>query len=495
MTDSLKLKQGDQAEQQALMPATFLAEIEANSFPDAVCLLDGRAGAEVTYGQLAHDVKVAAKVFEADKRRLAFLYATSSVDTVIAYLALIHAGHAVYLVGDGTDETALTQAVDLYAPDIVVGAKYSLPKDYVGTSEQRIPHVAFRRTENNRALHPHLTLLLGTSGSTGSCKLVRLSYRNVISNAHAIKQYLGISSSDRAITMLPLSYSYGLSVLHSHLVAGASIVLNQDPVVTREFWQAFNQRSCTSLAGVPYTHQTLLKLGIYRRAQQSLRYVTQAGGRMDVDTTREIHTLLSQRSIPLIVMYGQTEATARISYLPPEQLPVRVGSIGRAIPGGELTIVDESGTSRGVREIGEVLYRGPNVMMGYAESPTDLSRGDELSGVLRTGDLGDCDEEGFLFLTGRMKRIAKVLGLRISLDEVEAFLAATCLTAVVESHDKIRCFCEINADLNTDIDLAQLQKTVSEKLGLATDYVDLQAIATIPRTANGKFDYPKLEAL
>ena len=484
-------KQDCQAEPKALGPGAFLGEIEANATPDAVCLLDGRAGAEVTYGQVAHDVREATKVLEADTRKVAFLYATSSVDTVIAYLALIHAGHVVYLIGEGTDEAALTQALEMYAPDIIVGAKHSLPKGYAVKSSQLAAPVAFNRGAINRDLDPNLALLLGTSGSTGSCKLVRLSYRNVISNAQAIRKYLGITSSDRAITMLPLSYSYGLSVLHSHLLAGASVVLNQEPVVTREFWQAFNQRSCTSLAGVPYTHQTLLKLGIYRRPPQSLRYVTQAGGRMDPETTREIHTLLSQRSIPLFVMYGQTEATARISYLPPEQLPERVGSIGRAIPGGELSIVDETGVSRSVHEVGEVLYRGPNVMMGYAESPLDLSRGDDLSGVLRTGDLGYYDEDGYLFLTGRIKRIAKVLGLRISLDEVEAFLATTCLAAVVESHDKIRCFCEIHGDL----DPVQLQTLVSEKLGLASDYVDIQSVAEIPRTANGKFDYPKLEAL
>jgi len=459
--------------------------------PAAPCLIDGATGTAQTYGDVLQSITNYSQSFAADSKRLAFLVAANTIDSVLAYLTLLDRGYAIYLSNQDSDPAILSDAIERYKPDILAGFDSISLGDYeIQQSGLALP-VARRRTDTATELHPDLAILLSTSGTTGSCKFVRLSHTNILANARSIATYLGLTPSDRAITMLPLAYSYGLSVLHSHLVSGASIVLSQDPIVTREFWQAFNRSSCTSLVGVPYTHQTLLKLGIFRRPPKSLRYVTQAGGRLDPALALEIHTLLAPHSIPFFVMYGQTEATARIAYLAPDQLPHKVGSIGKAIPGGELSIINELGESTEAHTTGEVVYRGTNVMMGYAESPADLSRGNDQGGVLRTGDLGFFDQDGFFFLTGRMKRIAKILGMRINLDEVEALLGALCPMAAVEVNDAIHCF--YREDSGCDIE--QMRSFITAKLNLPSDYIAFRPIQEIPRLANGKCDYQTLATL
>lgn len=469
----------------------LLEAIKANASLDAPCLIDAAAGTSLTYGQLLHEVREAARIFEAKERKLAFLVARNTVDSVLVYLALLQAGHTVCLWSEGTDTEALQASVDLYAPHFIAGVTKLPAKHYTSMNACGEISVAVRRDDTNLEINDNTAILLTTSGSTGSSKLVRLSHKNIVANALSIKRYLKLTPTERAITMLPLSYSYGLSVLNSHLVSGASIVLNQEPVVSREFWRTFKTHECTSLVGVPYIHQTLLKIAIYRKPPPSLRYVTQAGGRLDPNVSREIHGSLCAHGIPFFVMYGQTEATARISFIPPDDLPMRFESIGRAIPGGELSVVNDCGETCAPRQVGQLLYRGPNVMMGYAECPADLARGDELDGQLLTGDLGFYDEAGFFFLTGRMKRIAKILGMRVSLDEVEAFLAGWCPTAVVERNETIRCFYELSNHHHA----LKMQKELSERLGLQSDFLDFQAVEKLPRTLNGKLDYQKLAAL
>jgi long-chain acyl-CoA synthetase len=484
----LKATCGDDSTPQS---SNLLEAIKANASLEAPCLIDGATGNTVTYGQLLHEVRETARAFESKERKLAFLVAQNTVDSVLVYLALLQAGHTVCLWSAGTDTQAMQASVDLYAPHFIVGMTELRAKHYASMDALGAIPVATRSDDTKLAISHNTAILLTTSGSTGSSKLVRLSHRNIVANALSIKRYLKLTPTERAITMLPMSYSYGLSVLNSHLVSGASIVLSQEPVVSREFWQTFKTRECTSLVGVPYIHQTLLKIGIYRKPPPSLRYVTQAGGRLDPGVSREIHGSLCAHGIPFFVMYGQTEATARISFIPPDELPTRFESIGKAIPGGELSVVDECGKSCAPLQVGQLLYRGPNVMMGYAECPADLARGDELDGQLLTGDLGFYDEAGFFFLTGRMKRIAKILGMRVSLDEVEAFLAGWCPTAVVERNETIRCFYELSNHHHA----LEMRKELSERLGLQSDFLDFQAVEKLPRTPNGKLDYQKLAAL
>jgi acyl-CoA synthetase (AMP-forming)/AMP-acid ligase II len=318
---------------------------------------------------------------------------------------------------------------------------------------------------------------------------VRLTWRNVESNARAIIEALGIGPDERAIASLPFHYSYGLSVLNSHLVAGGSVLVTDASVIEPRFWALFDEWRCTSFAGVPYTYEILLRTGFEKRALPSLRTMTQAGGRLHPDHVERFHRWMIARGGRLFVMYGQTEATARIACLPPELLPFKRGAAGRAIPGGELAIESETGST--VSGTGEVVYRGPNVMMGYATERADLARGDELGGVLRTGDLGYLDEDGILFITGRAKRIAKVFGLRVNLDELEGMLRARGPVAAVGAENSIHLHCEFGCEA----EFSALAREMAAKLRVNHSAFRFVRVSALPLTANGKVDYPKLQGL
>jgi long-chain acyl-CoA synthetase len=327
-----------------------------------------------------------------------------------------------------------------------------------------------------------LAVLLTTSGSTGSAKLVRLSFANLQANARSIADYLGITQDDRALTSLPMSYSYGLSVIHSHLLAGGVLAMTGYSLMQRQYWNFVEERHPTSIAGVPYHYELMLRLGLLKRDLAGLRTLTQAGGRLEPERIEQVNEISSQSGWNFFVMYGQTEATARISYVPPERLHEKVGSIGIAIPGGALSI-DET-TS-------ELLYSGPNVMLGYAENGEDLSKGDELQGQLRTGDLARRDADGYFYLEGRLKRILKVHGNRISLDELESLVRRHGVGSVA-------CF-GIDNNVRIAVEAPESEPIAAN---VAKDLLKLHPSAfrvvrldAIPRLSNSKVDYQSLSRL
>jgi acyl-coenzyme A synthetase/AMP-(fatty) acid ligase len=313
--------------------------------------------------------------------------------------------------------------------------------------------------------------------------MVRLSYANLSTNAESIASFLGINSAERAITSLPIHYSYGLSVLNSHLARGAGILMTDEAVTTKPFWTLFREAGATSLAGVPVTWQMLQRLRIERMDLPSLRTLTQAGGRLAPELIRHFAQISRDRGWRFIVMYGQTEATARIAWLPPERLANKLGAIGIAIPGGAISL-DASG---------ELIYRGPNVMLGYAETAADLALGDVQGGVLATGDLARIDEDGVVWLTGRSKRIAKVFGNRVNLDEVEALLDSRMQldSAAIAGDDKL--LVAIASD--TPDAAAQALALLREALGVHPSGLDVRGLNALPLTASGKKDYPAVQAL
>lgn len=337
------------------------------------------------------------------------------------------------------------------------------------------PHNEFAQRFRTDEVHPDLALLLTTSGSTGNPKLVRLSRTAVQTNAEQIAEALEIDENEVAITTLPLFYSYGLSVLNSHLVRGATVVLERTGIMQRTFWNAAVEHQVTSMAFVPSQYEMLRRLRFDPAKYPALRTLTQAGGRLRTERVTEFADKMATVGGKLYVMYGQTEAGPRMATLPADRLADKLGSVGRALPGGQFTIEDD-----------EVVYRGPNVMMGYAETGADLVKGDEQGGVLRTGDLGRLDDEGFLFITGRLKRMAKVFGVRINLDDVEKNFPV----AAVAGDDKLAVFA---ADLAED-DAPALRSKIAEWLGTHHTGVVVHRVEALPLLPNGKTDYRALEA-
>ncbi|MCE4556117.1 AMP-binding protein [Roseateles cellulosilyticus] len=341
-------------------------------------------------------------------------------------------------------------------------------------------------------VHDMLGLLLSTSGSTASPKLVRLSRDNLAANAGSIAAYLGLGPQEVAITTLPMHYSFGLSIVNSHLGCGARVVLTEDTAAQAAFWQRMRDESVTSLSGVPTLWRLLRRLRFERMALPALRTLTQAGGRLEPDEIAALAADASAAGRRLFVMYGQTEATARIAYVPPAQLQHKAGSIGIAIPGGELGVLAANGqlAPEGPAD-GELVYRGPNVMLGYAETPADLLRGAEVD-WLRTGDLARRDADGFHWITGRLKRFVKLFGHRINLDEVEAGLRARGLqAAVVGRDDRLQL-----AVVGQGADACQaLARELAAELRCTHQAVQVWPVDALPLGSNGKPLYARLQAL
>jgi long-chain acyl-CoA synthetase len=456
----------------AVSPYSFL-EHPSNE----VAIQDASTGRAWTYRQLAQEIGSVARRLPAQRRELVFCFCRLAPEALVAYLGAVAADHAVALLDDNVDAELKRTLIELYKPRYIVTAGTDVQVEE--GSSRAAPEV-----------HPDLRLLLSTSGSTGSPKLVRLSDANVCGNAQSIVEYLQISPDERAIASLPIHYSYGLSVVHTHLAVGATVVFSGHSVLRPEFWHDFSARSCTSFAGVPYSYGMLRRIGFDRFELPSLRTMTQAGGAMAPETTIEFHEHLTRRDARLVVMYGQTEATARIAYLPPEWLPEKAGAIGVAIPEGKLEVFrDGQAVAQG--ETGELVYRGANVMLGYATGPTDLAEGDVMGGVLPTGDLGHRDADGCHFVTGRTKRIAKLFGMRVNLDEIEQTVRAISPCAVVGGEDEIVIFCVgITPEAHKD-----LRHTLAGRFRLTPRAIDVRGLDGLPLMGSGKVDYEALGEL
>jgi acyl-CoA synthetase (AMP-forming)/AMP-acid ligase II len=285
-----------------------------------------------------------------------------------------------------------------------------------------------------------------------------------------------------------MHYSYGLSVLNTHLLAGGSIVLTDEGMLTGGFWDKFRALKCTSLAGVPYSYQILNRLDPDRLNIPSLHTMTQAGGKLHNDLIAKFSAWMARRGGRFFVMYGQTEAAPRIATLPSEALPAKLGSVGAPIPGGCVAIEIDGELTREPHRRGELVYRGPNVMMGYATCRADLALGDLLAGELHTGDIAYLDEQGYIYMAGRSKRDAKLFGLRINLDEVENMLRVHGPTAVVGKDEKLCVYCEYGDEES----FAQYRHELAARLKVHYTAFAFERVAKLPVTTSGKIDYLNL---
>tara|TARA_S200000501_G_scaffold333082_1_gene336236 strand:- start:505 stop:1608 length:1104 start_codon:yes stop_codon:yes gene_type:complete len=333
------------------------------------------------------------------------------------------------------------------------------------------------------SIYKDLSLLLPTSGTTGSPKCVRLSYSNIYSNTVAICSSLNISSSDKVITTLPMSYSYGLSIINTHLFSNSSLILTNLSFAQRAIWDKIKSLKVTTFGGVPYTYKLLKKLKFSRLNIDSLDYITQAGGKIDYDTLNYFTKVCKEKKIKFFVMYGQTEASPRMSFLPPKMIETKAGSIGTPIQGGKFSLLKDKND-----EEGELVYEGENVCMGYAFDKSDLKKKNENNGVLKTGDIAKVDKDGFYFITGRKKRILKLYGNRLNLDFVENEIQKQGLNCVCLGNDTELKIFTTNKNYVKDIN-----NYLINKLNVSKYMFNLYLVKKIPRNSSGKIIYSQIE--
>lgn len=426
-------------------------------------------------------------------RALVLILCENELGALVAYVSCVNHDAVPILLDAKMDQERLAGIMSVYRPQYVICRE----GEHDDLGEGIFTFCGYRILKTNFAeitdipLHEDLALLLSTSGSTGSPKLVRLSRRNLMSNTQAICKYLHIDGASRAITSLPMNYTYGLSVINTHLYAGASVVLTNFGLMQKPFWVLLENCKVTTFSGIPYTYEMLNRLRFTRRDYPHLRQLTQAGGHLKEELQRIFFEYCKSRGKEFVVMYGQTEATARMSYVPFASLPEKLGSIGRAIPGGRLFLRDAGGneiTACGIE--GELFYEGANVSMGYASCREDLARGDDNHGVLATEDLARRDADGFFYVTGRKKRFLKIFGNRVNLDECEDLL---------RSRFKISDIACTGTDEKLVIHLTDASLTDAVK-GYISDLTHLHPSAfkivvleSLPRSKSGKILYGELQ--
>ena len=447
----------------------------------------------VTYGQLAEKSKNFSSTI--NHRTLVFLFSSNTIPSVVGYVGCINNGIVPVMIdGLNFDAKQVKHLIDVYHPEYLwlpnrsIDAFSEYDADIVLECEG---YLLLRMTSFNvPVLHENLALLITTSGSTGSPRLVRQSYDNILANTKSIIEYLHISDIDRTITTLPMSYVYGLSIVNTHLYAGASIILSDFSVLQKEFWELLKEERVTSFGGVPYIYEMLDKLRFFNMELPFLRQVTQAGGKLPIELHKKFAKWADDNNKEFVAMYGASEATARMAYLPSERALEKPGSIGIAIPGGRFELQDDNtGIIEETEKPGELIYYGDNVTLGYAESVDDLSLGDEQNGVLRTGDIATVDEDGYYYIVGRKKRFLKIYGKRTSLDDVDAMLIDEFNTADIASagtDDHLTVYTAQEIEDNEIISFLSL------KLGINRAAFKVRHIDSIPRNPSGKILYHEL---
>jgi len=460
------------------------------NYKDNIALISNSTG-PITYSNLIEKINIIKK--NIPERSLIFLIAQNTVAPLIGYISSIKNNCVIMLVDIKTNAADVTNLINKYEPSFLIA-----PNDWIKNYKE----IKFKLLENiydysvcktlfkvSINIHDDLCVLLPTSGSMGSPKFVRLSKENLKANADSIIKYLEINSKERAITNMPYSYSYMLSIINTFIEAGGSIFVSNHSVIQKEFWNEFRENNISSLSGVPYIYEIFIKLGLKNIYIPSLKMLTQAGGKLNQKSTEKIIDFCNNNDLKFISMYGQTEASPRMTYLNWRDCSKKIGSIGKAIPFTDIWLENNNGEKiKTSNEIGELIFRGKNVSMGYSNTILDLTKGDENKGILKTGDLAYFDNEGYFYIKGRKNRIIKIFGNRLNLDEIEERMKQNNLdVACKDINDKLFIFHEKKF----------LSENVLNKISEITSQNKIAfkciAIDKLPRTTSGKIDYLKLK--
>lgn len=433
----------------------------------------------LTYSGL---VAAADHYFSLCNRSISIIVCRRNIPTLLGYIGCLRHRVVPLLLPDGLSKDHLNKYILRYQPKYLWAREDDIEAHWpCSVIASAFGYKLFLLRSVEYDIADDLGLLLSTSGSTADPKLVRLSYKNIQSNANAITKSLNITGDHRPISLLPFYYSFGLSVVNTHLNNGATIIFTEHSMTQREFWEHARRYQLTSFYGVPFHFEILKKLNLKRLKISTLSLIAQAGGKLSQDLKDSFFQLSQELNFKFYAMYGQTEATARMTYLPPDMYCKKYASVGKVIPGGEIVIY-----SQGINGIGEIVYYGDNVSLGYALHYSDFSLPDQNRGKLKTGDLGYLDGDGFLHITGRKQRVVKIFGNRVNLDHVETLVKDIAIESVVIGEDDVIKVLTVSDQLMKIRDYILSETTINSRA------LHVQAIDEISRMPSGKIDYAYL---
>jgi long-chain acyl-CoA synthetase len=411
--------------------------------------------------------------FDSYSKSLVVLYLDNSLDSIEVFFGFYNSKHAIAMLSRDLSPSLKEQIEENYQPQFIFDDNREEISGY-----QKQNEIFVKECPSTFIIAPEIKILLSTSGTTGSPKFVKLSDDNIFQNASSIINYLPINNEDVCPLNLPIYYSYGLSILTTNAISGGTIICGVKDILNKDFWVDFETFGFTSLAGVPYVYEILNRIGFLKKQYSSLRYLTQAGGKLNEKLVVSLYEYTQNQAVDFFVMYGQTEATARMSFFNTKQFPDKIGSVGKAILNGSFEIDVENS---------ELLYKGPNVFGGYAEKVDDLAIFHKEE-VLHTGDLATMDQDKFVFITGRLKRFVKILGSRINLDEVEQALKNHFPNTTFICVGKEDQYLQI-ASTNLTLGKNEIGTYIKDLFKIHPAYIKYKLIENVPLTSNGKINY------
>ena len=382
------------------------------------------SGYSLTYEELCRTVEELASLNI--HRSIVFCLCSNCAGSLAGYLAFENNGQVPLLLSSKLDDSLRLNLEQIYQP-----CYYWVPEQKAeaikgGQTEGEQVYAAYgyvllKTAYEPYPLHECLSMLLTTSGSTGSPKLVRHKYGNLEANAENAAKAFSWTGDEVGICDLPMNYTMGLNVINSHLFAGATVLMVSANLMDPDFWKFIKEERGTSFCGVPFSYEIMRRIGFDRMDLPDLYTLAEGGGRLTDKMFKWIASYAEKNGKRFCATFGTSETSARMSFLDPKLAAEKTGSIGKAIPNGELFLIDEATDEDGT-VTGELGFRGPNVTMGYALCREDLAKGDEFCGEYHTGDIAKRDADGFYYIVGRKGRFLKLFGLRVSLDETERIL-------------------------------------------------------------------------
>lgn len=454
----------------------------------SIAAIDSQGG-QLTYGELRNFAEQAKHLVPT--RSLVFLLVENNVGGIVWTIGNICAGNVPLILNAHLNEGLYKILFELYQPPFVCVPEGMAEKYPYETVAVAYGYALMKTGYGACPMNEELSHLLPTSGSTGSPKLVRHKYANIEAAALNISTFFELTEKDRPLMVLPLYYTMGLSMVLSHFYVGATVLITNLSMTDRNFWKFIKEEHATSFTGVPYSYEILNLMRFFRMDLPDLNLLTQGGGRMPKELNLKFAEWCRDNGKKWIATYGQSECTARMAWLPSKWAVEKVGSIGIAVPNGELSLIDTDGHPITTPHTeGEMCYRGKNVTMGYARSREDLLLGDERNGFIRTGDLAYFDEDGCYYIVGRLGRFLKLFGMRVGLDECESiikgkFPGLEC--ACVGTDEKMLVY------LTDEKYKEQVKEELVSQLKLVATSFEIRHIKEIPKNEAGKILYAKLE--
>jgi len=415
-------------------------------------------------------------------RSVVLIESERDLGTVLAYIGALRNDAIPLLIDANSARSTLEALINDYKVDVIFAKNNCTSINYAFVSCLYGFQIYHRLSKLVEKPFDKLALLLPTSGSTGEAKCVRTSYENLNEATLSVLRYMEMDSARISISSLQLHYTYGLSVLNLSLASRSKFVLTKHSWIEREFWSLVELHGVTDLSGVPFMFQTLRRLKLSEKILMNLRCVNQAGGRLEPKFTQYFIDYFSAHAVSYLTMYGATEASPRISYVPADRAKEKLGTVGLPLDIGKLYTDAKDGKSEG-----ELIYEGSNVCLGYAYSRDDLVKGDENNNILKTGDLGFIDEDGFATIVGRKKRFVKVFGMSVNLDALEPIVKSIAAESVVIGEDdNVKVLVTMSTPAN------EIKEKIMSQVTFSNKGLKVVPIPEIYLNSSGKPDYPKL---